>query len=90
MMSNSSLGAADRFYYFLTRVMAYLRDSGSRTLIKQTLSDNLKLETKVLHLLLETLLKSQAESSKTAMADFLGFCGLGSLRHRASLLSAAL
>jgi hypothetical protein len=70
IISNASLGAADRFYYFLTRVMAYLRDSTSRSLIKQTFSDNLKLDTQTVQLLLETLLKSQADSSKTAMANF--------------------
>jgi hypothetical protein len=68
---------AAKFEYVLTRVMANLRDTQSRSLIKQTLSDNLKLDPGLIGLLLETVLKSHTDGSKTAMADFLGLIGDG-------------
>jgi len=79
ILGNSSLDASDRFYYFLARAMAYLRDSGSRSLIKQILSDNLKIDAQIIQALLEgsqnpsipALVKSRADATQPAMADFL-------------------
>jgi hypothetical protein len=79
IIGNPGLALDDRFYYFLTRVLAYLRDASSRSLIKQTLSENLKLDSALISLLIDgstdpparALLKSQLNPSEAAIADFL-------------------
>src|SRR5207245_8242415 len=50
LINNNS---ADRLDFVLTRLMTYLRDSLSGSLIKQTLSDNLKLASQLTPFFLE-------------------------------------
>ncbi|MFL5698674.1 MAG: neuraminidase-like domain-containing protein [Ktedonobacteraceae bacterium] len=69
----------EKYAYVLTSLMSYLRISLSQNLIKQTLSDALKLDTAMVDLLLGSLLqtgtplilKSRTNPSQYAMADFL-------------------
>jgi hypothetical protein len=60
-------------------LMEYLRDSLSRGFINQTLSADLKLDSAVVELLLETILKSKTDNdpAQHAMADFLALIGDG-------------
>src|SRR6266567_3289763 len=69
----------EKITYVLTPLMAYLRVSLSQNLIKQKLSETLKLDTAMIDLLLGSVLppvaplvlKSLTNPSKYAMADFL-------------------
>ncbi|MBD1822981.1 peptidoglycan-binding protein [Cyanobacteria bacterium FACHB-DQ100] len=63
--------------YVLNNLLVYLRDSLSRTLVKQTLSEQLQLDKTITELLLEKLLKSQADSRISAIADFLSITSAG-------------
>jgi hypothetical protein len=75
--SRDDVAIAGKINYVLTRLLDYLRETQSTGLIKQTLSDNLKLDPGFMDLLLGTVLKSHAGSSRSAMADFLALIGDG-------------
>ncbi|HWP91824.1 MAG TPA: neuraminidase-like domain-containing protein [Thermodesulfobacteriota bacterium] len=91
---------ATKFDYLLEKLLPYLRGRLSRSLVKQTLSDALKLDTKTTELLLERLLKSRKENAKpneTAIDDFLALhegglttipSGTGSVRWTGMLLAS--
>lgn len=74
--NNASLKPAVRFNRVLSWLMTYLRRTLSRSLIKQSLSDNLKINSKLLELLIDgehhkQLLTSRADPDRAAIADFL-------------------
>ncbi|MCM3870736.1 MAG: peptidoglycan-binding protein, partial [Pyrinomonadaceae bacterium] len=64
---------ARKFSYVLKGLLPYLRDQLSRSLIKQTLSDELELANDMTALLLETseILSSRAHSHQAAIKDFM-------------------
>ena len=75
-----AVAIAQKFAYILKHLLPYLRDKFSRSLIKQTLSDSLKLEDgTVTQVLLEQTLKAYTDPTKTkpAIADFLALVGDG-------------
>ncbi len=61
----------DKFDYVLTRLLAYGRISLGKSLVKQKLGEALKLDTALVGLLLETVLKSRTDANQPAMSDFL-------------------
>jgi hypothetical protein len=72
------LTTAAKIDYLTQKLMPYLRQTLNQSFIKQTLSDNLQIDTKLTDLLLSTVLKSQTNPSTTnAMADFLALAGDG-------------
>ena len=73
----SAAEIATRRDYVYPRLTVYLRSFLSRSLVKQTLADALKLEGAAIQLLLETVLRSRVDPSKLAMADFLALVGDG-------------
>lgn len=84
--------------YLLPRLMTHLRDSLSRTLVKQTISESLELDGELAKALLERILTAKTDATKTAMADFLALVGdglavthftdvnLGTVQHWAGLI----
>ncbi len=68
---------AQKFAYILKNLTPYLVDKFSRSLVKQKLSDSLKLDGTVTHVLLEEVLKAYTDSNKHALADFLALVGDG-------------
>jgi len=75
-----AIAISQKFDYILKYLLPYLRDKLSRSLIKQTLSDSLKLDDNtVTQVLLEQALKSFTDPTKTkpAIADFLALVGDG-------------
>jgi hypothetical protein len=64
---------ADKFQYVLERLLPYLRDKLSSSLVKQTISNTLNLDGTMVDLLLETptILPSQIYPDRTIAADFL-------------------
>lgn len=70
LLDTVSLTAENKFGYILQRLLPYLRDSLSRSLVKQTLGDELKLESAMIELLLETILKSPTHTGQLMMEDF--------------------
>jgi len=77
LLDSGTLNAEKKFAYVLTRLLPYLQDLLSRSLIKQTLSDALKLDSAMTELLLESVLKAYTDASKPAIADFLALSGDG-------------
>jgi hypothetical protein len=77
LLNSGMLSAEEKFAYVLTRLLPYLQGLLSRSLIKQTLSDALKLDSAVTELLLESVLKAYTDASKPAIADFLALLGDG-------------
>jgi hypothetical protein len=72
---------ADRYNYVLSGLLASLTDTQSRNLVKQTLAQNLGMDSAVVDLLLDGntnlgwpqgLLPSSIDPSQSAMSDFLG------------------
>ena len=63
--------------YVLPPLLAYLRDTLSRNLIRQTLADALHLEEAATRALVEEVLPSSAQSSQPLVADFLALSGDG-------------
>jgi hypothetical protein len=63
--------------YVLSHLMSHLRDSLSRSFIKQTLSEDLKIEATVADVLLEKVLRSATDNLKFAIADFMALMGDG-------------
>ena len=63
--------------YLLEHLIPYLRDTLSRTAVKQILSNTLKLDKAVTELLLEKILKKRADSQKAAITDFLALASAG-------------
>lgn len=61
----------DKFDYMLLRLLTYVRMFLAKNLVKQKLGEALKLDTAVIGLLLETLLKSRVDGNQPAMSDFL-------------------
>jgi len=76
LINKDKVTPSERFDYILKQLMPYLQDILSRELITQILSDDLKLETTLTQVLLSgyqsaaALLKSQADPTKPAIADF--------------------
>jgi hypothetical protein len=68
---------AGRFQDVLARLMRFIRDTGSRSLVKQALGDALGLDAEVTDLLLETLLRSRTVAAASAMDDFLALASGG-------------
>ena len=68
---------SQKFAYLLERLLPYLRDKLSRGLVKQTLSDSLKIDGEVTQVLLESILKAYTDASQPAIADFLALLGDG-------------
>jgi|GEM_PF-1012524 len=68
---------SQKFAYLLERLLPYLRDKLSRSLVKQTLSDSLKIDGEVAQVLLESILKAYTDASQPAIADFLALLGDG-------------
>jgi hypothetical protein len=62
---------AEKFAYVLTRLVPFLRDTLSHNLVKQTLSDALKVDAGTTAVLTETLLKSLADPTKPIIHDAL-------------------
>ncbi|OLE54053.1 MAG: hypothetical protein AUG51_10120 [Acidobacteria bacterium 13_1_20CM_3_53_8] len=81
LLGSSNLGQEERKQanraYVLAHLLSFMRDSLSRSFIKQTLSDDLKLEATVADVLLETILKAQTENQSFAIADFMALVGDG-------------
>ncbi|HYU75455.1 MAG TPA: neuraminidase-like domain-containing protein, partial [Ktedonobacteraceae bacterium] len=78
LLAGSTLSKKEeRFAYVLAPLMAYLHVSLSHSFVKQSFSDALKLDTTMIDVLLETILKSPADKTKTALADFLALVGDG-------------
>jgi len=61
----------ERFESILMPLMVYLRRSSSESLVKQKLSEALKLDTALTELLLQKMLKSRTDANQPAMSDFL-------------------
>ncbi len=66
-----------KYSYLLVRLLPYLREQLSRTLAKQTIADALQLDSAVAQVLLETILKSQADPKEPAVADLLALAAPG-------------
>ncbi len=64
---------AQKFHYILEQLLPYLRDQLSRSLVKQTLAGEFRLDGDMIELLLETpaLLPSRANPQQAAIQDFL-------------------
>ncbi len=60
-----------KFGYILERLLPYLRDTLSRSFVKQTLGEALILDSAITDLLLEKLLKSPVDINQPLMADCL-------------------
>ena len=71
LLDIASLKTEQKFQYLLTGLLPYLRKTLSRSLVKQTMSDALKLDGAIAELLLERLLKSPANTNQPVMEDFL-------------------
>ena len=61
----------ERFESILMPLMVYLRRSSSENLVKQKLSEALKLDTALTELLLQKMLKSRMDANQPAISDFL-------------------
>jgi hypothetical protein len=66
-----------KFAYILEHLLPYLRKKLSSSFVKQTLSDNLKLDKEVTQVLLESILKTYTDTTQPAIADFLALMGDG-------------
>ena len=67
-----------KFNYVLKDLLKYLKNTQSRSLVKQSLSDNLKLDSALINLLIDqetnapaALLHAQSDTTKPAIVDFL-------------------
>ena len=61
----------ERFDYILTLLLPYIRNILNRSLVKQTLSDALKIDPGMAELLLEILLTSTTKTDQLVIEDFL-------------------
>jgi GH18 family chitinase len=74
----NNLSSGQKLAWLTQLLMPYLQQTLSKSLITQTLCDNLGLAPQLGGLLLNTILKSQVDpSTATAMADFLALVGDG-------------
>jgi len=71
------LTAAEKIAYVMRRLMPWLRQTLSESFIVQTLSDELGLDPKLAALLLNDVLKSQIDPSRTLINDFMALAGDG-------------
>lgn len=71
LLDTAALGKQEKFAYILERLLPYLRNTLSRSLVKQTFADWLKLDSAAIDLLLETVLKSPVDANKLMMEDLL-------------------
>lgn len=62
---------ADKFKFLLERLLPFVLERQSHSLIKQTLGDTLKLDGEIIELLLERLLKSRTDPAQAAINDAL-------------------
>jgi len=60
-----------KFKYFLDKLLPYLRDKLSRSLVKQSLGDALKLDNASVAALVENILRSQDDQNQSAVRDIL-------------------
>lgn len=79
LLEDPSMSKEARIAYVLERLLSHLRVSLSRSLVKQTLGDALKLENALAGLLLERLLASRAEPDEPIITDFLALLDGGIL-----------
>lgn len=70
---------AQKFAYILGQLLPYLREKSSRSIIKQIVSDSLKIDSTVTQVLLEQVqvLKAYTSPSKPAIEDFIALVGDG-------------
>lgn len=76
---NLATGLSKKFSYIMNNLTPYLTDKFSRSFIKQTLGDNLKMDGAVTQVLLERTLKASTDENEYAIADFLALVGDGLL-----------
>ena len=57
LLDTAALSKEEKFGYILEHLLPYLQYTLSRTLVKQTLGDRLKLDSAMIELLLETIMK---------------------------------
>ena len=74
-----SLKKEEKYSYVTSKLDAFLRVSLSKASVKQILSDNLKLDSEMTQMLLDTIIKSRIDLSRPAISDFLALVGDGLL-----------
>ena len=72
LLDNPLPTTEEKFGYILINLLPYLRETLSRSLVKQTLGDALKLDSEMTELLLEKLLKSPTNTSRVNYGGFSG------------------
>jgi hypothetical protein len=77
LVHSPGLSEQEKRAYVLAPLLAYLRRSFSRSLVKEQLGNALQIESALIEFFLDSALQSQTGSGKPAMADFLALVGDG-------------